>query len=489
MITALERDNLLPAILFRSSRKQCDRDIEFLCELNSACLAERERRALRLEIGRVIEKYGVEPDVIHSHIQYEALVQTGAGAHHAGQLLVWRLLLEELMSRGVLRLMVATGTVAAGVDFPARSVIVTAHSRRGAEGFRVCSAAEFQQMSGRAGRRGKDTVGFCLMAPSPFCDARILHEVAGKPAEPLRSAYFASPSTVLNLLRYRNVDDLYYTVSRSLATFIDRKQAKELRRAIALEECALEDNTQVEGQDSAQRKQQAKRIRRRHREADELERRQEQLLAESLRGLTRLAFVAEGTLTDKGYWASKLCTNLVLELGETINDGLLNDLDTKTLAALVASLAGDPHRTYFGIRDNPIKKEYFDQLREILNRVDAAYTKPPLISPVAVLPDAALTVLMWLEAEEWSEYSSLLRLAGVAEGDAARLITQTGEQLNQIGRLTESHVDLAHAAEEARRQLLRPPVVDGLEIRVEEEREEQAEECEGEFSKPDKVRL
>ena len=212
-------------------------------------------------------------------------------------------------------------------------------------------------------------------------------------------------------------------------------------------------------------------------------------MAESLRGLTRLAFVAEGTLTDKGYWASKLCTNLVLELGETINDGLLNDLDTKTLAALVASLAGDPHRTYFGIRDNPIKKEYFDQLREILNRVDAAYTKPPLISPVAVLPDAALTVLMWLEAEEWSEYSSLLRLAGVAEGDAARLITQTGEQLNQIGRLTESHVDLAHAAEEARRQLLRPPVVDGLEIRVEEEREEQAEECEGEFSKPDKVRL
>ena len=82
-----------------------------------------------------------------------------------------------------------------------------------------------------------------------------------------------------------------------------------MRRAIALEECALEDNTQVEGQDSAQRKKQAKRIRRRHREADELERRQEQLLAESLRGLTRLAFVAEGTLTDKGYWASKLCTN------------------------------------------------------------------------------------------------------------------------------------------------------------------------------------
>ena len=49
---------------------------------------------------------------------------------------------------GLLRLMIATGTVAAGVDFPARTVVITAHSRRGAEGFSVLSSAEFSTDGG-----------------------------------------------------------------------------------------------------------------------------------------------------------------------------------------------------------------------------------------------------------------------------------------------------------------------------------------------------
>ena len=172
ILKQLGADNLLPAILFRTSRRQCDADIERLERAGNLALPRDTQDSIREEIEKLIVQYDVQREVVHRHEQYEMLVTMGVGAHHAGQLLIWRLLLEELMSRGLMRLMIATGTVAAGVDFPARSVVITAHSKRGAEGFNTLSSSELQQMSGRAGRRGKDVVGFCLIAPGPFSDAR-----------------------------------------------------------------------------------------------------------------------------------------------------------------------------------------------------------------------------------------------------------------------------------------------------------------------------
>ena len=162
----LEDDNLLPAILFRTARKQCDKDVEDIASTRGGRLNIPEGRKLAKAVQAVIQKYDMDEDIIKEHPHYEALLTTGVGAHHAGQLLLWRLLLEELMSQNLLRLMVATGTVEAGVDFPARSVVITAHSKRGADGFNTLTSSEFQQMSGRAGRRGKDSVGMCLIAQS-----------------------------------------------------------------------------------------------------------------------------------------------------------------------------------------------------------------------------------------------------------------------------------------------------------------------------------
>lgn len=466
ILIELERCNLLPAILFRTSRRQCDVDVERLALSRAGRVSPEQQTRLEAEILEVIEKYGMDREVITEHPHYKPLISTAVGAHHAGQLLVWRLLLEELMSRGVLRIMIATGTVAAGVDFPARTVVVTAHSKRGSEGFQVLSSSEFQQMSGRAGRRGKDTVGFCVIAPSPYSDARVIQQVAQRPPEPLRSAYFAAPSTMLNLLKYRTADDLRHTVSKSLAAYLDRKAAAALREEAALRERQAEHAPTM---NDDKRRRALKRARRDQREAERLEQRQLQLLETSLAGLERLGHVKEGHLTDKGYWAAELCTSVVLELAEAIDDHLLTELGVEELVAVVASIAGDPHRPYFGIRQNPIREEYFERMQVAVDRVSALYEGSPFASEVAVLRDAAVTVLTWLEAESWSDFSSYLRLAGVAEGDVARLISQTADHLNQLARLTESHPELAIQAEEGRRLLLRPPITDAFEVGVLEE--------------------
>lgn len=453
ILLELEQDNLLPAILFRTARRQCDLDIERVERARAAELSREDSQRIKAEIEDVCQKYALDRAVVEGHLHYSALVKVGVGAHHAGQLLVWRLLLEELMSRGVLRLLIATGTVAAGVDFPARTVVISAHSKRGNDGFAHLTSSEFQQMSGRAGRRGRDTVGFCLVAPGPYSDARVIQQLVGKPPEPLRSAYFAAPATVLNLLKYRNVDDLRYTVGRSLAGFLDRKAAVRMR-----EEATVEGETLARAPDekTEARKRAEKKVRKKFRDADDLEKRQEAELQSSLDGLERLGHVSNGALTEKGFWAANLCTSLVLELAEAIHAGLFFDLSVEELAALVGAIAGDPHRPYFSLKANPIKKEYFKKLEETVAHVASTYGK--VQSDVVVLPDAALTILTWMDSPDWQSFSGLLRLSGVAEGDVSRLVSQTADHLNQLTRLYESHPKLAQDAADARRKILRPPL-------------------------------
>jgi superfamily II RNA helicase len=461
ILAELDRDDLLPAILFRTSRRQCDDDVIRLSESRVGKIPESQQDSIRDAVEAVCTKYGIEREILVEHPHYSALVETASGAHHAGQLLAWRLLLEELMSRNTLRLMVATGTVAAGVDFPARTVVVTAHSRRGAEGFQTLTASEFQQMSGRAGRRGKDSVGICLIAPGHFSDARVFHEVIDKPPEPLRSAYFAAPATVLNLLKYRSVDDLRYTVARSLASFHDKKEAVLLREQaeqIESEVAASEEPS------SAAVKKLVKRARRKVRDAEQLEAKQETLLNLSLDGLRELGHLEGHGLSGKGYWAAQLCTNLVLHLAEAIDDGIFYDLREEELVALVASISGDSHRVYYSLARNPIERELYDQMRDVVERVAEKYKGPGTTEYTSVLPDAALTVLAWMDSEDWMSFAGLLRLAGVAAGDAARIISQTADHLHQISRLEETHPPLAETALRARARLLRPPLSDSLII-------------------------
>lgn len=488
IINELGRCDLLPAIVFRTSRSQCDADVIKAATQPRLSLSVIQQRDIRYAVRDIISRYDMDEELIVTHPQYGGLISTGVGAHHAGQLLMWRLLLEELMATGKLRVLVATGTVAAGVDFPARTVVITAHSRRGAQGYSTLTAAEFQQMSGRAGRRGKDTVGFCIAAPSQFCDARELLKISKKPPEPLKSAYFPSPSTILNLLRYRNVDDLRFTVGRSLASYMDKKeaelcrqQADELEKENALvsanatsddgvvDDC--DDSVITDGEDgqaSANAKSKAshnarqrmkKKIRRLRKKADELEKIQVDLLEVTLKGLQELGYVEDVSLSAKGYWSANLCTNLVLELGEIIEKGLINDASYERLVAVIGSLCGEEHRQYLKGNSPILSKEDIKVLEQTIANVTSK-GMPGVVETRKVLPEAAFTVLAWLSSKDWHSFRSLLALAGAPEGDAARLIIQTAEHLNQITRLSQSHPALALRAEEAKRRILRPPLSD-----------------------------
>jgi len=104
------------------------------------------------------------------------------------------------MSIGLLNAIFASSSVAAGVDFPARSVVISYADTRGNEGWRPLQASEVQQMTGRAGRRGRDNVGFVVIAPSRFQNPPVIAELLSSPPDPLESKFRATYISLLNLL-------------------------------------------------------------------------------------------------------------------------------------------------------------------------------------------------------------------------------------------------------------------------------------------------
>lgn len=91
----------------------------------------------------------------------------GIGLHHAGLLPKAKAAVEELFLRGYLPVVFCTETFAMGVNFPARTVVFAATTKRGDEGYRPLTAREMLQISGRAGRRGIDTRGYAYVLVDP----------------------------------------------------------------------------------------------------------------------------------------------------------------------------------------------------------------------------------------------------------------------------------------------------------------------------------
>jgi superfamily II RNA helicase len=196
LLAALGSYDLLPAIIFLPTRRRCD---EAAAE---AAYAPRrgvgpERRESR---RRVLEELAEQYPEVRRHRHWDMVLRGGVASHHAGHLPAWKLAIEKLMSAGLLDSIFATMTVAAGVDFPARTVVLENIDVRRGQGWQTLSASQLQQMTGRAGRRGRDRVGFIVAAPGLHQNPQKLASLLHADPDPLESQFRATYTTLLNLL-------------------------------------------------------------------------------------------------------------------------------------------------------------------------------------------------------------------------------------------------------------------------------------------------
>lgn len=184
---------MLPAIWFIFSRKGCDAAVQYLedCKLLDEC----EMSEVELALKRFRIKY---PDAVRE-TAVKGLRQ-GVAAHHAGCLPLWKSFIEELFQRGLVKVVFATETLAAGINMPARTAVIASLSKRSDSGRAQLSSNELLQMAGRAGRRGIDERGHVVLVQTPYEGAEEGCKVLFAGLEPLVSQFKASYGMVLNLL-------------------------------------------------------------------------------------------------------------------------------------------------------------------------------------------------------------------------------------------------------------------------------------------------
>ena len=229
LISALRGYDLLPAIIFMPTRRKCDEAAsEVAGDKSQKTDPERQKRREQMFI-----EYAADNPEIVRHKHQKILVNAGVASHHAGHIPAWKLLVEKMMSAGLLNAIFATSTVAAGVDFPARTVVVSNADTRGNDGWRPLQASELQQMTGRAGRRGKDNVGFVVLVPGQFQNPKKIAELLGSKPDPLESRFRATYTSLLNLLdAFGNFEQVREIAQKSFTYQTTARQIDKLRRLV-----------------------------------------------------------------------------------------------------------------------------------------------------------------------------------------------------------------------------------------------------------------
>ena len=212
VVRNLHEQNMLPAIYFTFSRIKCDEQME---KCASLCLITPQEQE---QIREIIDEYIAENPYLYKNKHIEYLLQ-GVASHHAGLLPGWKVLVEKLFQKGLIKVVFATETLAAGINMPARSTVISSISKRTDSGHRTLTPSEFLQMSGRAGRRGMDEIGYVVIVGSPFQTPEEDAELDLSDANPLESKFSPSYSMVLNLLQRFTLDEAKELVLKSFGYF------------------------------------------------------------------------------------------------------------------------------------------------------------------------------------------------------------------------------------------------------------------------------
>ena len=213
IISHLQERDMLPAIYFIFSRKGCDRSVAEVRHLSLVNEAETARLKERIDAFLASSPEGIRPEQVE-------ILYRGIAAHHAGLLPTWKGLVEELFQQGLIKVVFATETLAAGINMPARTTVISSLSKRTDDGHRLLKPSEFLQMSGRAGRRGMDTEGYVVTVQTPFEGAKEAAYLATSKPDPLVSQFSPSYGMVLNLLQRHSLEKSKELVERSFGQYL-----------------------------------------------------------------------------------------------------------------------------------------------------------------------------------------------------------------------------------------------------------------------------
>ena len=173
----LEEKNLLPAIFFTLSRKKCK---EYMRCMEKSLNTGEEQVQVDKTIGYLMSKLD-DSSTYTKLVDFQESVKywrKGIAMHHSGLIPIFKEIIEILYSQNLIKILFATETFAVGVNMPTKTAVftgITKYDNNG--GFRFLRAHEYKQMSGRAGRRGLDPIGYVMHLFNMYRDLPREHEM------------------------------------------------------------------------------------------------------------------------------------------------------------------------------------------------------------------------------------------------------------------------------------------------------------------------
>ena len=422
MLRVLKKFDLLPAIFFLKSRADCDKALQ-LCLDNQKQSSEPHEKLIHR-----IHKLVSESPHIAQHRQRWYLEHLAVGSHHSGQLPAWKLVLEALMTEGLLDAVFATSTVAAGVNFPARTVVFFNSDRFNGVEFKPLTPTEFHQMTGRAGRRGMDKIGFCVAVPGRYMDLRLTARLLNAPPSDVVSQIKNNFSMVLNLLLSHTPEQIENLLDRSYATYLLRNPSSSRTTRSSHNKRRSAENT---------------------------------LWQDFLRHLAFLKdhdFVTRnGGLTEDGKWASQLRVDQPLLIAEALRKNVFPANDPPLMAAVTAAFVFEKEsddRLEKAWLSKPLVTVFTDLRKALTPFAQDMMARGFQARPLFLRPAAA--VHAWATGAPWEK---ALGIADSEEGIFASLILRTADNLRHVRNLHAIFPEASESAAIAIDLILRDPVV------------------------------
>jgi ATP-dependent RNA helicase HelY len=240
VVDRLDRDGLLPAIVFVFSRVGCEAAVKQCVQANLRLTSPAERDEVHERVETACRHL---PDddlhVLGYHDFLDALTR-GIGSHHAGMLPAFKEVVEDLFTRGLVKVVFATETLALGINMPARTVVIEKLDKWNGETHAAITPGEYTQLTGRAGRRGLDVEGHGVVLWQQGMNPRELAGLASTRTYPLRSSFAPSYNMAVNLVHQFGRERARELLELSFAQFQADKAVVGLARQLRKAEEALD---------------------------------------------------------------------------------------------------------------------------------------------------------------------------------------------------------------------------------------------------------
>jgi ATP-dependent RNA helicase DOB1 len=257
LISVLQERELYPLIVFSFSRRECEAYAQHLAG-GDKCKKSKSRRGADgkptplsrdIDFNSADEKAAVR-SIFHAALQcldekdrqllciksMLPMLERGVGVHHSGLLPILKEVVELLFQENLVKCLFATETFAMGLNMPAKTVVFTKLNKWDGQETRALSSGEYIQMSGRAGRRGKDDRGFTMLMVDETLTKQACREMLKGEAARLNSSFKLSYYTLLNLIRSRSLgrkDDMEYVISKSFQQFQHEQAAPQIDKEVS----------------------------------------------------------------------------------------------------------------------------------------------------------------------------------------------------------------------------------------------------------------